>query len=214
LASGEFHSAIVHLKRALALKEESLGRDHPDVATTLANLAQALDKVRKFQEAIGYADRALEIVIGQGGIAAGIFSNRGEIPRALGRFVEAEQMFERAAREELGDRDLADVLTGLGLVRLDLGRPVDAAQLLERALLIQQREEPDITLVAETRFGLARALHDSGDRKRAMSLARSARAAYLKGDAETEATAVDEWLTKRRRVALKPILSADFASSH
>ena len=38
-------------KRALAIREEALGKDHPDVATVLENLAVLYEKIGKEDEA-------------------------------------------------------------------------------------------------------------------------------------------------------------------
>jgi tetratricopeptide (TPR) repeat protein len=54
-AAGEF------LKRSLALKEKALGADHPDVATTLHNLANVYQKAGKYDDAEPLYLRAISI---------------------------------------------------------------------------------------------------------------------------------------------------------
>src|SRR5262249_11604927 len=49
------------LRRALAIGEKALGFDHPDVASILSNLADALQRARRFDEAEPLFRRALEI---------------------------------------------------------------------------------------------------------------------------------------------------------
>ena len=69
-----------------------------------------------------------------------------------------------------------------------------AISYLERALLIREVDEFDPTLVADTRFALARALWlDGGDRRRARALAVAARDAYVSRQ-RSEAADVTAWL--------------------
>jgi tetratricopeptide (TPR) repeat protein len=196
--AGDFSGAVGLLQKALSLKEEALGGEHPDVALSLSDLALTLSKLGKHSEALVYADRAMMIVSLHGGVATNVFCNRGEILRALGRTAEAKEMFVRAMHEELGERELANSLTGLGLTHLDLGQLVSAVSVLERALGIRERVEPDPTLVAETRFGLARALTELGrDRTRSLHLARLARRGYVQSDRASALADVEAWLTLR-----------------
>jgi eukaryotic-like serine/threonine-protein kinase len=197
-AERDFPSARTHLLKALSLKQEVLGPDHPDVAITLSDLGFTLARLHKYDEALRYEDRALGIIQRSGGVAVDIYNNRGETLRALGRTAEAKHMFEIAAQEEQGQREHANALTGLGLVHLDLHQPVEAAQFLERALRLREHQEPDGTLVAETRFGLARALVlTGGNRQRAVALAREARQACAKANLASEVSEIDEWLRGR-----------------
>lgn len=48
-------------RRALEMKEKLLGKDHPDVAMTLNNLAVLLKKQEKYEEAASMYERALAI---------------------------------------------------------------------------------------------------------------------------------------------------------
>jgi len=57
------------VKRALAIWEESLGKDHPNVATALNNLAQLYDATNRPREAESLMKRVVEIF--ENGLGAG-----------------------------------------------------------------------------------------------------------------------------------------------
>jgi hypothetical protein len=79
-----------------------------------------------------------------------------------------------------------------------LGRASEAIAPLERALRMRKANEPDPSLVADTRFALARALWDSdSDRARTRKLSEEARKAYAKAKAGKEVAEVDAWLSGR-----------------
>ena len=51
MAQGKYAEAEPLFKRALAIREKALGKDHPDVATSLNNLALLYDSQGKYAEA-------------------------------------------------------------------------------------------------------------------------------------------------------------------
>jgi hypothetical protein len=112
-------------------------------------------------------------------------SNHGEYLISLGRPAEAEPLIREAlshweAQVGADHPFLAYPLTGLGRALVALGRPAEARPPLERALRLRDGHEPDPTLVAETRFALAQALWATGEHRRAVELAKTARQAYAK----------------------------------
>jgi tetratricopeptide (TPR) repeat protein len=58
---GQYRDAVPVLQRAIAIREQSLGREHPDTATSLNNLAMVYKKLAMFTEAAELAQRALAI---------------------------------------------------------------------------------------------------------------------------------------------------------
>ena len=50
-AGGDYPAAERHLREAAAIQETALGSDHPDLATTLNNLAFVCERLNKFDEA-------------------------------------------------------------------------------------------------------------------------------------------------------------------
>ncbi len=204
--AGELERARQAFERAIALKEQSAGPTHPDVAMSLLGLGDVLKDLGKLEAALAAEDRALAIWSDQGSsFAAKAENNKGEILLALGRPAEAGVAFERALRalEREGGPDnilLAYPLNGLGETKLAQGEADAAARWFERALRLREDENKQYSppLVAQTRFGLARALWDANrDRRRALSLARSARAGYDDGHHGADLATVDAWLVAR-----------------
>jgi eukaryotic-like serine/threonine-protein kinase len=200
---GEFGHARRLLEQAIAVKESVVGRDHPDVAHTLIALGVTLTGMGQLEAALAAEDRALAIWNAQGSLfAAKVENNRGEILAALGRNREAERAFERALRgieRDTGPEnvELAFPLIGLAEIKLAARDLRAAVSLFERALDLRGRKEKIPALVAEARFGLARALWVSGARVRAVALARSARTAYDDGHHAQDLAKVDAWLAAR-----------------
>ncbi len=201
---GEGEQALRAQQEGLALKEKTLGRDHPDVGASEGNVAVVLEALGRNQEALQHVDRAIEIL--ENGLGAGHpelavqLSNRGEILNALGRYRDARASFERARivwERELGleNRNLAYALTGIGISYIADGDPTSAIVPLERAFKIREEHENDPARRAETRFALARALWEAGrDRGRARLLAEEARDSYAKAVAKPKLVEVESWL--------------------
>ncbi len=207
---GDFEAATRYSQQAIALKKRILEPDHPDLVHSLINLDIALTGRGDYTGALAANDQALAIIDrAYGGgtrFSAQCLGNRGETLSLLGRYSEARAAFEAALarwQEHLGPdhRNLAYPLTGLGQVQVATGQARAAVTTLERALRIREREEPDPLLVAETRFALARALWETGERARATTQASQARAALAAlPRAAAKATAIDAWLRERAPV--------------
>ena len=58
---GEYEKALPLYQRALDIREKVLGPQHPDVATTLNNLAVLYDSMGDYEKALPLYQRALEI---------------------------------------------------------------------------------------------------------------------------------------------------------
>jgi serine/threonine protein kinase len=205
-AAGDLERARQIYERAIALKEQSAGPTHPDVAMSLIGLGDALKDLGDLEAALAAEDRALAIWNEDGGsFAAKAENNKAEILLALARPAEAEVFFARALRafEREGGPDninLAYPLRGLGEAKLVQGDADAAVGWFERALRLRQddKKQNSPPLVAETQFGLARALWDANrDRPRALSLARSARAGYGDGHHGDDLAKVNAWLVGR-----------------
>jgi serine/threonine protein kinase len=196
---GDLASARDHFQRAIHIKEEALGTDHPDVAISLRALGLTLSSMGDLAGALAAHDRAFAIVSKRGGILGAVACERGETLRLLHRYAEARDMFAISLGAEQADLDASSALTGLGQLNLDTGKPVEALSPLRRALEIRERDERDPTLIAETRFALARALWASGtNRRQALTLGQAARSAYSTQHRRRELAAVQRWLSERR----------------
>ncbi len=201
---GEREAALRAQQEGLAIKEQALGHDHPDVGISEGNLAVVLTALGRNQEALAHVDRSIEIL--ENGLGPGHpelatqLMNRGEILNALGRYHDGRASFERARiiwERELGldNRNLGYALTGIGVSYLSEGDPSSAIVPLERAFKIREAQETDPSRRAETRFALARALWEAGrDRGRARVLAEEAREGYAKAVVKAKLAEVDTWL--------------------
>ena len=204
---GDHRAALVAQEQALALKEKTLGRDHPDVGISEGNLADELSGLSRNQEALAHVDRSIALLENGFGsshpMLANQLNNRGEILMVLGRQHEARQSFERAQiiwERELGldDRNLAYALTGIGRTYLADEDAASAVAPLERAFKIREAHEVNPELRAETSFALARSLWETNrDRARARLLAEQARQGYAKGGDQAKAAEVDDWMHAR-----------------
>jgi tetratricopeptide (TPR) repeat protein len=206
LAERQYQAALAAQRRALAIKEQALGPDHPETLSSLANVAMALQESGDQKAALEANRRALEVVErvlgGDHPMASLVRNNLGEVLNSLGRFGEARPVFEQAIagwRHAGSDPYLvAYGLTGLGLAWLGEGHAAEAQAPLEQALRIRTEKHVDAQQLGEVRFALARALaHHPGGRERAHALARAARADYAQANDARAVASVDGWLAKQ-----------------
>jgi serine/threonine protein kinase/tetratricopeptide (TPR) repeat protein len=176
---GDLEEASARYRDALKIKERALGAAHPDVATTLTNLAGVLSELGRAGEALEHSNRGVEITAQSLGWehpdTALQLANRSSIFNQLHRYADARQDAEHALaiwERELGTEnpDLPFLLGPLGDARLGLEEPAEAIAPLERALRIAERNDLHSEL-RKLRFALARALWQSGqERSRAVQI--------------------------------------------
>src|SRR5262249_32131639 len=152
-------------KRALAIREKALGRDHPDVATVLHNLSRLYDDQHRYADAAPMAQRALAIWEEAFGPdhpdLATALSGLASLYGKQGRHAEAERLLRRALaiQERALGRDhpnVASSLITLGLLHFRQGQYVDTETLFQQALAIQERAlGRDHPAVADTLNDLA-----------------------------------------------------------
>ena len=132
-------------ERALAIRETTLGRDHPEVALILNNLGLMLKSQGAFTEARPLLERALAIrerALGKAHpYVATSLNNLATLLRALGKHAEARPLYERALEilEKTLGSDHPDVASGvnnLAMLRYAEGAFPEARRLVERALTI------------------------------------------------------------------------------
>ncbi len=132
-------------RRALALYEERLGANHPQIAIALNNLSMLLGEMDRLSEAELIIRRALAIDRNHYGenhpaVARGL-NNLALVFRATERRQDAQELLRRAlAIDEAGygenHPNIARDLTNLGLLLLEENRYTEAEKLLWRALHI------------------------------------------------------------------------------
>jgi len=207
--AGDFEAARFFVARSAEQKERLLGKEHPDYAISLGELSYVLARAGRASEALDFANRSIEIFVAHGDPDAFMLgvghANQGDALFALGRFSEADAAYQRALvilTTNVGHRhpEAAFALQGLGEIRLLQRKPLEAVRLIEDALSVRQRPHADPVLAAESEFGLARALWESGgDRGKARRLAAAALGIYTTERRPSQERAVRSWLTDHRR---------------
>ncbi|NUT01744.1 MAG: tetratricopeptide repeat protein, partial [Sphingomonas sp.] len=135
-------SAVRYWRQNLQLDERVLGPNHPDLASTLNNLARVMIEQRRYREALPLLTRSANIYLAQREDThddlAFIFANLALAKKGVGATSEAEILFRRALKSaQVHDNrliapiqtDLADLLCarrqfGEGLALLDRAAPL------------------------------------------------------------------------------------------
>jgi tetratricopeptide (TPR) repeat protein len=142
-------AAEKYWRQSLPLTEKVLGPDHPDVGSTLNNLARVLVEQRKFAQAVPLLTRSTELYLAQRTDThddlAFIFANLALAKNGVGKTDEAEGLFERALRaaEVHKHRLIAPIMVDLADLRCRRGDYASANDLLKRAAPIMKETYPD-----------------------------------------------------------------------
>jgi eukaryotic-like serine/threonine-protein kinase len=147
-ARGAYEEAKALQERALAIREETLGPEHPDLATNVNNLAAVYDALGVYEEAKRLHERALTIhEKSLGGnhphVAHGL-NNLAHVHRELGSYEEAKKLTEQALtilEHAIGPDhpDFATGLNNLASIHTALGAYEEAERQHERALAIREK---------------------------------------------------------------------------
>ena len=192
LARGDHETASEYHRRALEIREAQLGADHPEVAISLTNVANALTAQGQHQMAEQHARRALAIFETKLGrdhpYTAASHNNIGNSLLEQGRhigwddpaaakpyYAEAEQHYRaaveiRAANLGADHPSVALNLHNLGEVQRLQGAYAGAKATFERSLAIKQEHMKDHPSVAMTMTGLGRVLLQLGELDAARSM--------------------------------------------
>jgi tRNA A-37 threonylcarbamoyl transferase component Bud32/tetratricopeptide (TPR) repeat protein len=206
---GRLAEAVEDGRRAIAAKEKVLGPNTPDLAFSIANLANHLAHGGDFEAALRTNERAVEILRASIGPdhprTAVVIANHGQFLCRLARFDEARAAAESALAVLERETDpegflVTFPLRTLGLCDLGVERFGAALARFERAAAIRDAIEKAPLRLAEIHFPLARALLGAGgDRARAIALARRARREYERASmtpvVARELVEVDRWLS-------------------
>lgn len=142
-------SAEQYWQQTLALDQQVLGADHPDVALTLNNLARVLLEQRKFRQAMPLLSQSARITIAQRGDTnddlAFIFSNLALAKRGVGDRTGAQQLFRKAlgAAEAHHHRLRAPILVDLADLKCEAGDFKAASEMFDRAVPIMKQDYPE-----------------------------------------------------------------------
>jgi tetratricopeptide (TPR) repeat protein len=184
MAAGDYTGAEPPLRRALAIDEKALGRDHPNMAIDLNSIAILLEHQRDYAGAELLLRRALAIdekTLGPDHPqVAGGLNNLGLLLEHEGDYTGAELLFRRALainEKALGPNHphVAVALSYLASLLKYKGDYTGAEPLFRRALAIDEKalgpDHPDVAVVLSD---LASLLKSKGDYTGAESLFRRA----------------------------------------
>ena len=197
---GDFTAARKWGERALAIAVKLTGPDSLDVARDQNNLGAAFLADLRPAEARPRLEAALAIWTHHLGphhlYLAFALDNLGKASLLDQRYAEAAALFQRALDANHEDPEThASEFTGIGCAQLGLGKTVEAADSLTRALAL--RTGDDRAELATTQFALARALW-SKDRARAEALAVQARDGFRETGLRSavDLRGVEAWLAR------------------
>jgi tetratricopeptide (TPR) repeat protein len=159
------------LRSAVALKEEDLGPDHPDVAISLSGLGTTLDELGQDDEALPVMNQAIAIYREKSDpdsfqMGAALLS-RADALLNTGDHTAAQRDVERAL-DILGRTagathpDLAEATRILGDCAVGRGHARTAIPLFEQAIAADKTSPSYEWQLADARFGLAKALWETG----------------------------------------------------
>ncbi len=195
--------------RAIAIKEKSLGPEHPSLALSLLNLGTHFLSRDQPAEAEPYLRRALAIqekALGAGHPETEFSRYQlGGIRCRLKQFADGEALLEQARTgmaKSLGPDhfDVSRPLISLASCRGAHLGPAAALPLLERALAIRSKNPGKTASLGEVQWATARTLRRLGrDRARALTLARDAADNFRKADTDINRATADQitgWLDR------------------
>lgn len=164
-AQGKYEEAKELNERSLAIRETTLGPDHPNLAYGFNNLANVHTALGAYDEAQRLHERALstwEQTLGSGHpLVATSLNNLAGLRQQRGAYDEAKALHERALaiREMAFGREHPDVaasLNNIAGIRQQQGAYEEAKPLHERALAIREKAfGPEHPEVAQSLYNLA-----------------------------------------------------------
>jgi len=135
-------------KRALGIHEKALGKDHPEVAINLNNLAFLYQTTSRYAEAEALYKRSLEIkerVLGKNHIDAAMnLNNLAQLYYITGRYLDADQLYKKSLeiREGVLGKDhpgIAMVLNDIAVLYSSTGKYEAAEASYKRSLEIYEK---------------------------------------------------------------------------
>jgi tetratricopeptide (TPR) repeat protein len=174
---GEYEQAKTNFERSLHAREHTLGRDYPETARSLNNLALVYQDLGQNERARDFYQEALQIFDHQNpksAEVAAIFGNLAVVQRDLGDAKQALRYCLKAlklCRQIYGDNHLQTALSfnNLAVEFHIAGKYAQARRLYRCAYAIYRAEHPNIANpeIARTLHNLGELLEDQGRYRRA-----------------------------------------------
>jgi CHAT domain-containing protein len=157
---GKYEEAIPLAKQALFIRGEALGKDHPDFAQSLNNLAELYRNQGRYAQAEPLYQRALVIdekVLGKDhqSVATDL-NNLAILYYSQGQYAQAEPLYQRslAIREKTLGKDhpvVANSLNNLAALYDRKGKYAQAESLYQRSLVILEKamgkDHPEVAII-------------------------------------------------------------------
>jgi CHAT domain-containing protein/tetratricopeptide (TPR) repeat protein len=162
---GKYQEAIPLLERVLSIRKKVLGNEHPDVASSLNNLAALYTSQGRYSEAEPLYRQALEMrkrLLGnERPLVASSLNNLAALYTSQGRYSEAEPLLHQALemrKRLLGNEhpDVVQSLNNLAVLYESQGRYSEAEPLYRQALEMNKR------LLGNEHPGVATSLNNLG----------------------------------------------------
>jgi tetratricopeptide (TPR) repeat protein len=145
----QFMDAEIWLLRSLAIAEEQLGKNHPDITNSLNNIAELYRRTGRYTEAEPLFIRSLAIAEEKLGAnhrhTATILNNLALLYKSTGRYSDAEPLFIRSLairKDQLGTNHpfTATSLNNLAGLYQNIGKYSEAEPLYVQALAITEEK--------------------------------------------------------------------------
>lgn len=210
LRMAEYPRAIELFTQSLRQTEAAKGKQHPEVATRQTMLATAYRESGDLEKAQEHVQQALEVRKATQGpehpAVADTLDELGMGLIALKRYDEAVNTFNEALaikRKALGEDhpDLQYSYDGVGQALLAAGKAQESLEPLRKALAYQDAEPEGL---AQTGFGLAKALWAVGQPAEARAEAQRVREEYKKLEKPDQVAELTTWLDAHPEEAPKP----------
>lgn len=150
---GDLEMTLHHLHKALELREEALGSDHPQVAATCIHLGALYRNSGDFETSLKHMLQAVDIQKKSLGeehpVVASTYNNIGALHYQSNDFARAIQEYEKALNIHLKDSgeqhvDTAGTYHNLGVAWKHLGDLKTAKEYLQKALHVRQQKAGEV----------------------------------------------------------------------
>lgn len=167
---GKFDDAAVAAKRALEIWEKERGKESPQVASSLLNLAEIYSAKKNYWEAESHYRRALKVEEKRLGEDSPeicrLLIKLGWMQHVNSQTIEAEGSFKRAIaivekHRGADHSDVADALSSLATFYQKIGKPKNSLPIYERMIAIREKSA-DKGALLETLEHCHCALNQSG----------------------------------------------------
>lgn len=202
---GDSKAAVELLEQCLAIRERVNGPDHAKVGEALINLGTEhfiLEDLERAEQMFARAKDIYANALGTShpGYGAAV-NNLGDVALEAERYPDAIELYEQAHAiwaKSLGPKHphTATAQSRVGTAWLAMGDAKKARPFLEQSIAAFEAGQGVQEQEAQTRFELAKALHELGDTRAAADSANAARAVLdkLGGGRSLRTAEVDAWL--------------------